>query len=479
VKVQGERIIVFGDSLSHHGADHDPEIWDVDQDSNRVSGQPGDLLASMLLEQGAQAVRVNARVGRSAHNFWGREDANALLSADAQFQPTQVVIFLGTNDIGLNADVDRADMQRIVDFYQGLGADVWGIGPVMYVDQNLNIQANAVSQWMADLFGGKFIDPRTITPVVGRAGDGVHFGADSARQLATALAQALPDSFGISSRGWLGVAVGALVAGGIAYAVWHRSKRAQLQGSLADLEEITPTQSKSARAYLTDAKKALAQLEAKTNSADASLDELKKLADKTYSRLAKAKEAAEESFGDTEDEDAIGLLEELEEIYSPDGEGIVAAEEYLEQDWKSALRNFKKAIANVDQTLAAELDGQQDPPKPKPKRKRKAPEQKALEARREQIFQVMGYAGNTPEQVAKYHEQIAVINAKLQALGNPGALGSASAKRVKLWRKGPITGLWQVARTIDTPADEQAWLEVFKRDEPTVEFKVSKNKPRG
>jgi hypothetical protein len=64
MNVVGERIVIFGDSLSHHGADDAPEIWDVNAGSNRASSAPGDILASMLLEAGAQAVRIdaNARV---------------------------------------------------------------------------------------------------------------------------------------------------------------------------------------------------------------------------------------------------------------------------------------------------------------------------------------------------------------------------------------------------------------------------------
>lgn len=95
MNVNGERVIIFGDSLSHQ-VDSAPEIWNVDQASGRISSQPGDLLASMLAEQGA-AVRVNACAGRSAHNFFGqtsqtrpincRENAQALLASDAAFKP--------------------------------------------------------------------------------------------------------------------------------------------------------------------------------------------------------------------------------------------------------------------------------------------------------------------------------------------------------------------------------------------------------
>jgi hypothetical protein len=49
--------------------------------------------------------------------------------------------------------------------------------------------------------------------------------------------------------------------------------------------------------------------------------------------------------------------------------------------------------------------------------------------------------------------------------------------QVKLWRKGPITGLWEYQRTCSK--DEAAqWLAIFQRDEPGVTFKLSKVKPK-
>ena len=240
MNVRGERILIFGDSLSHHGADNAPEIWDVDTGSARNSGQPGDLLASMLAEQGAAAVRVNARVGRSAHNFWGREDTSSLLASDQAFAPTKVIVMLGTNDIGLNLDIDGAEMVQIRDFYKGLGAEVWGIGPFMYVSDTLNKQAMPVANMMSKTFGSRWIDPRDVTPLNGRAGDGVHFAPGSARELALALQQMVLTTS--SPLPWKTIAIGVAMAlgGALAYNYWKRGVVALPFGDLENDEYKPP-----------------------------------------------------------------------------------------------------------------------------------------------------------------------------------------------------------------------------------------------
>lgn len=45
-----------------------------------------------------------------------------------------------------------------------------------------------------------------------------------------------------------------------------------------------------------------------------------------------------------------------------------------------------------------------------------AQERKALQQMRERYLQVLGYAGNTPEQVRKYHDAIAEVDAKMRLL---------------------------------------------------------------
>lgn len=342
MNVRGERIIVFGDSTSKHAADSSPEIWDVDQGSTRVSGQPGDLLASMLLEQGAEAVRVNARVGRSAHNFWGREDIQRLLSSDQAFAPTKVIVILGTNDIGLNLDIDRGDMIRIRDFYKGLGAEVWGVGPWAFPTDGLNQQATPVVDMMKDVFGSRFIDPRPITAVVGRAGDGVHFGADSARQTADGLAQLILAA--ISPKPWLVIGLGVLAAiGGVAAWGWWRRGKVTLP------------------------------------------------------------------FGDTAGPESSDRTK-LWRFAMPAGiwrlEKAVSADEAAQ--W---LAIHQKDEPKVTFKLS-KVKPRKDPPHDTSKRDAYT----ALERERQQIFQALNYAGNTDEQVHKYHAEIKELDAKIRAL---------------------------------------------------------------
>ncbi len=226
MNVKGERVLIFGDSLSHHGPDAASPIWDVDAGSSRTSGAPGDLLASMLLEQGASAARVNARVGRSAFNFFGREASQELLSSDAQFRPTKVFVILGTNDVGLNLDKDAEAMEAIKRFYEGLGAEVWAIGPLTYVSDTFNKQAIPVVHMMERVFGPRFIDGRSLSVQVGRAGDGIHFGATAARQTAANMLQAIMlRAEAGASKFWLVLMGAAAVFGGAWIYAWMSKRK--------------------------------------------------------------------------------------------------------------------------------------------------------------------------------------------------------------------------------------------------------------
>ena len=191
MNARGERILIFGDSLTHHGSDSAPEAWNVNQGSARTSSAPGDLLASLLLEQGAEAVRTNERVGRSAWNFWSRENADALIANDLAWRPTKVVIMLGTNDAdsGVAIDKDTTAMAAIRDAYKNAGAEVWAIGP--FTSSIPQARIDAITQMMGKLFGGRFIDGRPLSTHAAHAGDGVHYTAVGARTLALALADAL------------------------------------------------------------------------------------------------------------------------------------------------------------------------------------------------------------------------------------------------------------------------------------------------
>lgn len=200
MNIRGERILIFGDSLSHHGADSDPEIWDVDAGSTRSSSQPGDLLASLLREQGAAAVRVNARVGRSAPGFFSQEAASSLLASDARFRPTRVIVMLGTNDLGLDPTVDAQALRQIRSAYQQMGArEVIAIGPPIFADSTLNAQSAQVYQTLRQVFG-RVVDARPLSSVFGRAG--VHFQPAAARLFANQLLGAIrPTALTVTTSG--------------------------------------------------------------------------------------------------------------------------------------------------------------------------------------------------------------------------------------------------------------------------------------
>jgi len=50
-------------------------------------------------------------------------------------------------------------------------------------------------------------------------------------------------------------------------------------------------------------------------------------------------------------------------------------------------------------------------------------------------------------------------------------------KDLALWRKNPVTGLWRHGPG-EAPESGDAWLSVFRADEPAVEFRASRNKPK-
>jgi len=45
-----------------------------------------------------------------------------------------------------------------------------------------------------------------------------------------------------------------------------------------------------------------------------------------------------------------------------------------------------------------------------------------------------------------------------------------------LWRYNSISGYWREVRDV-LPENKEAWLEIFRKDEPDIFFKVSKNRP--
>lgn len=241
MNARGERIIVFGDSLTHHGSDNAAEIWDVDAGSNRSSSTPGDLVASLLAEQGAQAVRVNARVSRSAWNFWNREPTATLLASDRAFAPTKVIFILGTNDVGLNPTLDREAFIKLRDTYKAMGAEVWAVGPF---SNTIKPDAGVaqVAATMKDVFGMRFIDGRPLSALIHPGGDGLHYSTASARPLALSITDALLTKFSPATM-WKTIGLGAAgILGAVAVAfAWKRHKT---RGSLLGDIGATPLEAK-------------------------------------------------------------------------------------------------------------------------------------------------------------------------------------------------------------------------------------------
>jgi len=196
MNVIGERVLIFGDSLSHLGPDKGPSIVDITTPIGLVSGAPGALIARALLIAGAQAVRVNAKVGRSARSFMSSE--SALLARDQkEFRPTKVIVWLGTNDIdgGLTPAAlasTAAAMTTIAIAYRAMGAEVFALGPPTYPNARYNNAAPIMFETIQSVFGADHtFDIRPFTIGAPRAGDGIHFTASGAAAVAPSIAQML------------------------------------------------------------------------------------------------------------------------------------------------------------------------------------------------------------------------------------------------------------------------------------------------
>jgi lysophospholipase L1-like esterase len=210
LSVDGQRVLVFGDSLSHPGPDAGPSTFDVrDNDPLFASASaPGAVLAARLLQK-ASAVRIDARVGRSARSFFGREDAPGLLASDATFQPSKVIVMLGTNDIdvgtsGAALDLTKDALRKIRDAYRGMGAEVVAIGPPSYPNDHYTQGSPAMLAALREVFGAdRVLDIRSLTPGASRTKDGIHFTQAGAAVVGPRLAQALTGPVGAANvSGW-------------------------------------------------------------------------------------------------------------------------------------------------------------------------------------------------------------------------------------------------------------------------------------
>jgi lysophospholipase L1-like esterase len=213
LSVDGQRVLVFGDSLSHPGPDAGPSTFDVREADPMFaqSSAPGAVLAASLLRgvnthgQKARAARIDARVGRSARSFFGREDAQALLASDADFRPTKVIVMLGTNDIdagtsGAALDLTKDALRKIRDAYRGMGAEVVAIGPPTYPNDHYTQGAAPMLAALRDVFGAdRVLDIRSLTPGASRTKDGIHFTQAGAALVGPRLAQALTGPIGATA----------------------------------------------------------------------------------------------------------------------------------------------------------------------------------------------------------------------------------------------------------------------------------------
>jgi len=202
--VSGKRVVIFGDSLSSG------------------VGSPGGVLGSHLNLKGA-VVKINARVGRSANNFYGREDAVGQLRDLDAFAPHIAIVELGTNDIGLSIAIDQAKMTQLRDGLARAGAtEVWAIGPPSFADATLSQGAAVVVDMMRRVFGDRFIDARPLTAdmtTTGRTADGVHFTSSGGSKAGARLAAAFLDA------GSFPVSLLVIAAGAAGALVYLRSRR--------------------------------------------------------------------------------------------------------------------------------------------------------------------------------------------------------------------------------------------------------------
>jgi len=202
--VAGKRVVIFGDSLSSGAA------------------SPGGVLGAHLTAKGA-TVNINSRVGRSAYNFYGREDTVGQLREIDAFAPHLAIVELGTNDIGLSLGIDQAKMTQLRDSLARVGAtEVWAIGPPSFADATLERGAGSVVDMMRRVFKDRFIDARPLTADMktnGRTGDGVHFTKDGGSLLGARLAQEFADAKSIA------VPLIVIAAGAVGALVYLRSRR--------------------------------------------------------------------------------------------------------------------------------------------------------------------------------------------------------------------------------------------------------------
>jgi len=195
MNIRGERILILGDSLSALPPYTTQQSTIVDVLPGTSASSPGGVLAKHLLAQGAQAVRVNARVGRSAISFMNLEKGLSQIASDiSAFRPTKVIVFLGTNDIDRGVTPDAlarttTALRGIRDAFHLARAEVVALGPPSYKQARYTDGAPAVLATLQNVFGpDRVLDLQPLVPDAQRTTDGIHFTAAGAQAIAPVIA---------------------------------------------------------------------------------------------------------------------------------------------------------------------------------------------------------------------------------------------------------------------------------------------------
>jgi lysophospholipase L1-like esterase len=466
MNVRGERILIFGDSLTQHASGQNP-IWNVDQGPQRTHPAPGDLLASLLLDQGAAAVRTNALVSRSAVNFWTREPAASLIAADLAWRPTKIVFVLGTNDVGIPAAGDAAGFQRLYDAYKPSGAELWAIGP--FTSRLPAAGVDQVVATMRKVFGSRFLDGRPLSKMISPGSDGVHYTPQAARLLALSMAQALIAASPVKP--WMGIAIGAAVVIGGALIYGLAQRRSQLRGleivdgkrwggSTAELVRggyrQTPCKSGLdakgiARCWTRGRSPRALAAPADPDDQEPGEDD-----EKWWERLQRQANAGRDRMREAlEKHDAVILttaggrrvlvIKTPEVVDVEDGALRVTT---FDEDGPIG-HTTRPTIAK----LAEEVHRDWHPQRIEP----------ASEA------DIMAWTGT--ERFARGAAAVAEVQRFNRGLKGP-------PQKLRLWRKeGSGEGTDWIAERDVTPETAEQWLQVFRRDEPEAEFVVASRKP--
>jgi lysophospholipase L1-like esterase len=166
-----QRIVIFGDSLSEGSG-------------------PGAIMGAALRERG-HFVMVEAKRSRSAWNFYASDGHAEVIANIYAAKPSLVIVWLGTNELGLSVKTNRAAFTRLRDELGADGARVIAIGPPAFADATRREQSVAVYATMREVFS-TVVDARPrsldLREEPYRSSDGVHFTTRGAAVLGPRLA---------------------------------------------------------------------------------------------------------------------------------------------------------------------------------------------------------------------------------------------------------------------------------------------------